>query len=305
MPAAVCLHILDSAPIDCSCQPCQPLAAAFQVDWIDQMDADAPPLNVAAGLSRGGFWRRWAATLIDWIVVAFPFQVVAAVLFPMTSGMIQMHGGLFINSCAAVTTIPKSLSPPPPHDANFAQVCHVSLFGATTGVTLTVGRTTREASTTKTVTQGYMLDQAGNPIDGFSLDWIVVSAFVVYLVWMIWKTGRTVGARIVRVRIVDTANAEMSGVPILKVIGRHLAMFAGFVPALALLLYQRLNTDGSADAMFTDHFFQWFIFSGLVAAIWCVLLVVQVARKSDPVYDRLAGTAVVRERKPVEPVKAV
>jgi uncharacterized RDD family membrane protein YckC len=167
----------------------------------------ASPLDETADLPRGGFWRRWAATLIDWIVVAVPFQALAVVLFAMTSGMVQMHGGLFFNSCDVVTTIPKSLSPPPPHDANFAQVCRVSLFGAATGVTLTVGRTTREGSTTKTVTQGYMLDQAGNPIDGFSLDWIVASAFLVYLVGMIWKTGRTVGARIVRVRVVDTADA--------------------------------------------------------------------------------------------------
>jgi hypothetical protein len=93
-------------------------------------------------------------------------------------------------------------------------------------------------------------------------------------------------------------------VPILKVISRYLAMIIGFVPALALLLYQRTITDGSADAMFTDHFFQWFIFSGLVAAIWSVLLIIQVARKRDPVYDRLAGTAVVTEQKVTKPVKA-
>ncbi|MGD0847811.1 RDD family protein [Bradyrhizobium sp.] len=269
------------------------------------MNTDGAHLEEIAKLPRAGFWRRWAATLIDWIVVAVPFQVLAVVLFATTSGMVQMHGGLFFNSCEVAKTIPQSLSPPPPHDANFATVCHVSLFGAATGVTLTVGRTTREGSTTKTVTQGYMLDQAGNPIDGFSLDWIVASAFVVYLVWMIWKKGRTVGARIVRIRIVDTADVQSSGVPILKVISRYLAMIIGFVPAMALLLYQRAITDGSADAMFTDHFFQWFIYSGLVAAIWSVLLIIQVARKTDPVYDRLAGTAVVRDQKAVQAAQAV
>ena len=63
-----------------------------------------------------------------------------------------------------------------------------------------------------------MLDQAGNPIDGFSLDWIVVFSFLVYLVWMIWKTGRTVGARILRIKIIDVADTGSSEVPILKVI---------------------------------------------------------------------------------------
>ena len=93
--------------------------------------------------------------------------------------------------------------------------------------------------------------------------------------------------------------------PILKVISCYLAMIIGFVPAMALLLYQRAITDGSADAMFTDHFFQWFIYSGLVAAIWSVLLIIQVARKTDPVYDRLAGTAVVRDQKAVQAAQAV
>jgi len=260
------------------------------------MNTNTSPLDVTGDLPRGGFWRRWAATLIDWIVVAVPFQIVAVVLFAMTSGMVQMHGGLFFNYCDVAKTIPKSLSPPPPHDANFARVCRISLFGATTGVILTVGRATREGAATKTVTQGYMLDQAGNPIDGFSLDWIVVASFLVYLVWMIWKTGRTVGARILRIKVIDVADTGSSGVPIFKVITRHLAMIIGFVPALALFLYQCAISDGSADAMFTDRFFQWFIYAGVIALIWSVLLIVQVARKKDPVYDRLAGTAVVRSR---------
>jgi RDD family len=267
------------------------------VDRIDQRwILIVPPLEGIADLPRAGFWRRWAATLIDWIVVAVPFQVLAVVLFATTTGLVQMHGGLFVNSCDVAKTIPQSLNPPPPHDSNFARVCRVSLFGATTGVTLTVGRFTQEGSTTKTVSQGYMLDQAGNPIDGFSLDWIVISAFLAYLVWMIWKTGRTVGARILRIQIVDLANPGSSGVPILKVVGRHLAMMIGFLPALGLLFYHRTATDGSADAVFTDRFFQWFIFAGLIGFIWCVLLIVQVARKRDPFYDRLAGTAVVRNR---------
>jgi hypothetical protein len=36
-----------------------------------------------------------------------------------------------------------------------------------------------------------------------------------------------------------------------------------------------------------------------------VLLIIQVARKTDPVYDRLAGTAVVRDQKAVQAAQAV
>jgi hypothetical protein len=49
-----------------------------------------------------------------------------------------------------------------------------------------------------------------------------------------------------------------------------------------------------ADAMFTKDFFRWFIFAGGLGALWVIVLVVQIARKTDPVYDRLAGTAVLK-----------
>jgi len=46
--------------------------------------------------------------------------------------------------------------------------------------------------------------------------------------------------------------------------------------------------------MFTKDFFRWFIFAGGLGALWVIVLVVQIARKTDPVYDRLAGTAVLK-----------
>jgi hypothetical protein len=104
-------------------------------------------------------------------VVIVPFAVLAAILFAATAGGVQMNSGLF-RVCAPATTVPKALDPPPPHDSNFATACNVSLFGATTGATLIVGRTTREGNVTTTVTQGYMLDADGKPIQGTSIDWI-------------------------------------------------------------------------------------------------------------------------------------
>src|SRR5471030_571807 len=121
-----------------------------------------------------------------------PFQIVAAVLFAITAGTIQMESGLY-RSCAFTKTIPQSLAPPPPHDSNFARVCRTSLFGAPTGIILTVGRTTRDGATTTSVSQNYMLDQDGKPIDGTNIDWIASLAFLVYLVGLVWKSGKTVG----------------------------------------------------------------------------------------------------------------
>jgi uncharacterized RDD family membrane protein YckC len=258
------------------------------------MSTDASPAGTIEDLPRAGFWRRLLSFLIDAIIVLVPFQVLAAILFAVTAGTVQMYGGLAFNYCDQVKTVPQSLDPPPPHDSNFAQVCRVTFFGATTGVLLTVARVTRSGSGTKAVRQGYMLNQKGDPIHGVSLDWIAGVVFLVYLLGMIWKRGRTLGDRIVGTKLVNTAPPDRPGIPITKTIARYLVMLIGFVPGIALLTYRWATTDGTADAMFDGGFFQWLLYAVLIEAAWCVLLIFQIALKIDPVYDRLAGTAVVK-----------
>jgi hypothetical protein len=257
------------------------------------MDTGAPATAAMTDLPRAGFWRRWLATLIDSIIVMLPFQVLAAVLFAMTAGAIQMNSG-FASICAPTKTISPSLDPPPPHDSNFARLCKTSFLGATTAATLTVGRTTREGSVTRTVSRAYMLDRDGNPIHGTSIDWAFWPAFLAYLTGMIWKSGKTLGARVAGVRVVDIAQPAAPGVALRKTIIRYLAMGIGAVPALAVLIYPRIAVGGDADAMFTAGFFEWYAYAAGFGALWVIFLVVQIAMKKDPVYDRLAGTAVLK-----------
>ena len=257
------------------------------------MDTGAMSTDATTELRRAGFWRRWLAIVIDGIIVIIPFQILAVILFATTAGMIQMDSGFF-STCMNGQTIPQGLDPPPPHDSNAIRVCRVSFFGAPTGAILTVARVARDGGATTTVSQSYMLDKDGTPVHGRSIDWIFQLAFVVYLVAMIWKTGRTLGSRVVKVKVIDAANPGAAGVPLRKVIGRYLAMMIGALPAFALLIYQRIAVGGSADAMFTGEFFRWFGYAAVLGGIWALVLIIQVARKRDPVYDRLAGTAVVR-----------
>jgi hypothetical protein len=259
------------------------------------MTVDALLADTTADLPRAGFWRRWLAIIIDTIVVMFPFQVLAAVLFALTAGAVQMDNGFF-SICTMEKTVPQqALDPPPPHDSNFARTCRVSFFGAPTGSTLTVGRITREGRATTTVTQTYMVDKDGELIHGTSIDGIVELALLGYLIAMIWKTGRTLGARVRRVRVVDIAAPTASGVPLHKTIARYLAMAIGVAPVCAVWLYQLAATGGDADAMFTANHFRWFMYTGALAVLWVLLLIFQIATKNDPVYDRLAGTAVLKD----------
>jgi uncharacterized RDD family membrane protein YckC len=255
------------------------------------MHSIVPGSDATTGLPRAGFWRRLLSLIVDAIIVMVPFQILAAVLFAAAGGTIQMYSGLSFTACEVGKNIPQSLDPPPPHDSNFMRVCRTSLFGATTGAVLTVGRVTHEGATTTTVSQGYMLDKSGTPIKGTSIDGIVDLALLAYLVGMIWKTGRTLGARVVGIRVVDADNPDVPGVPLHKSILRYLAMFIGAVPAFAILIQRYAVAGGNADAMFTVDVFRWFAFAAVVGALWEIVLIIQIARKTDPIYDRLAGTA--------------
>ena len=255
--------------------------------------SDRPPSLDARDLARAGFWRRFWAFFIDSIIVILPFGLLAAVLFAMTAGTVQMNSGLFTN-CVDGKTIPQGLNPPPPRDSNAMRVCQVSFFGATTGATLTVGRVTREGTSTTSVSQTYMLDKEGTPISGTSIDWIYQLAFFAYLVAMVWKTGRTLGDRAAGTRVIDVANPGAVDVPLGRAISRYLAMMIGAVPLFALLIYQYATSGDSADAMFAGQFFQWFTYAAVFGGLWAIVLIFQMGLKIDPVYDRLAGTAVVK-----------
>ncbi len=94
--------------------------------------------------------------------------------------------------------------------------------------------------------------------------------------------------------MIDTADTAARGVPVHKAIFRYLAMLIGFVPMLAALFSRYLVAGDSADAMFTDSFFRWIAAAAVFGTLWSIVQIVQIVRKKDPPYDRLAGTAVVR-----------
>ena len=139
-----------------------------------------------------------------------------------------------------------------------------------------------------------MLDRDGKPIRGTSINSIYSLAFIAYFVVLVWKTGRTPGARVMGTRVVDITTPGTAGVPLGKTIIRYLALMIGAVPAFALLLYTWLGSAEAPMRCSPHSFFHWFAYAVGLAVCGAVVLSVQVALKTDPIYDRLAGTAVLR-----------
>ena len=247
---------------------------------------------------RAGFWRRAIAALIDGLIVAVPIQILVVPLFLLTNGAVQFHGGVTYKNCAnpvQISELPSGLTPPPPENSNFAFICRTYFFGLPTAQSLTVERRTKEGNVTRTVWRAYPLGVDGKPRSAWSLDgWALILLFA-YLIFLENRFGRTIGKRLLGIRVVDLLHPERTGVPLGKVIVRHALIWAGLSFMLIAYFVSYVANGGNAEAMARGNIFTWVALGAVFFIAWALWIVVQVARKHDPVYDAIAGTAVLKQ----------
>jgi uncharacterized RDD family membrane protein YckC len=242
---------------------------------------------------RGGFWRRAIAFLIDVLVVFVPFQLLVVVLYMSSDGAVQMTSGITFTECRNVTSLPGGLDPPPPAGANFARLCRASFFGLETARWVVVGRATKEGITTKTISRSYTIGPDGKPKQAISIDTIAVLALFLYLVVLEWRLGATLGKRIQDIRVMDVAHAAHMGIPFRSAVLRNVAIGGGFFVMAAVLLVFYIANGGDLEATFSGSFFWWLAVAGVLASAFYVWIFVHIVARRDPIYDQIAGTAVV------------
>jgi len=245
---------------------------------------------------RAGYWRRFWSIAIDVIVIFAPFQFLAVWLFVGTAGHVQMAGGVVrVTRCEQVSALPNDLSPSPPGDWNVATECWTNLFGAPTAHSLTVARLTtngdKTASFTYSVGRTYALDAQGAPIQAFALDNVAFVVLALYLVAMKSLRGQSLGDRLARVKLVDIANPSRVGAPVWKVVLRYLAMALGLLPVAAWLGFLAFEFGVAASGHMSATLF--FVLCGIAVA-WALANLILIARKLDPIYDRIGGVSVRR-----------
>ena len=261
------------------------------------VDSPGPSTSLDRSIgTRAGFWRRLLAMIIDYAIIALPFQLIVAVLFVATSGRIQQFNGFTYTVCQENNKISDGmvLAPPPPSGSNFARDCSAYFLGAQIGRSLQVGRVTREGASTTTVWRSYMLDRDGQRVDGIDVDWLIVAAFVVCMLALEAQTGASIGDRATRIRVIDASRPIGAGIGWRKIIVRYSLMFAGFVPLVLVLLVFFGPFGPDIDALANSTFFSWFLSAGVFAFGWVAYFIVAIIRRRDPLYDKIAGTAVVR-----------
>lgn len=249
---------------------------------------------MTADQRRAGYWRRLLSLTTDAIVVFLPFQILAAVLFALTAGSIQFADGLTFTACKEATQLPTNLSPAPPANANSASECRIFFFGAETARRLTVRRMTKEGNTTYIVAQQYMLDKNSNQVNGYSLEWIAILTLIGYLILAKSLKGKTLGDRATKIAVVNTGDNFGSPVPLKKLVVRYLILAAPIAPVVLVQGYFLGTSGNSANQLATSGFLTWFLIAAAPAFVLYFICVVQIARKRDPLYDRIAKTAVIR-----------
>ena len=102
------------------------------------------------------------------------------------------------------------------------------------------------------------------------------------------QTGATLGSRAMRIRVVDAAAPIEPSVPLRKIVSRYLVMLIGVLLSLAILYGLNLAEVAASSLFF------WTLIGVVVAIGWIIFLIIPIANKRDPLYDRMASTAVIR-----------
>jgi uncharacterized RDD family membrane protein YckC len=243
---------------------------------------------------RAGFWRRTFSFFLDGIIVFLPFQIVAAILFALTAGLVQFTaGGINTSVCYKATGIPGDLKPPPPANPNAARVCKTSLFGAETARLLTVARVTKEGSVTYTVSETYYLDSNNKQIDAWSLNWPAYLALLAYLIALKLRKSGTLGDRAAKISVVDDSLKTSLPPPIRQMAIRYAALLGPFLVTAAIMLGLIKFFGGTADDMAKYRYLAIAFVLMTPALVYYFVCFVQIVRKTDPYWDRWAMTAVL------------
>lgn len=247
---------------------------------------------------RAGFWRRLLALTVDGLIVLVPLQVLVIVLFAQTSGAVQGSFGFNTTNCFSIEQLPDRLDPAPPVGFNSITECRTSFMGYDMARGLRVAKSTQDGSLTTSVFSDYTLGADGQPNQAFATDWIAILILFAYLILMEYRSGATVGKRLLGIRTIDVDSPSQGGIPFRKAFLRQLAMLIGLIP-LALVLIVGLaliyfyDTD-LANVLSGETLIVAMAIAGIIDVIWIVWIIISVTGKRDPIYDRMAGTAVIR-----------
>nr|WP_280954117.1 RDD family protein [Mesorhizobium loti] len=124
--------------------------------------------------------------------------------------------------------------------------------------------------------------------------------FAYFVILETWR-GATVGKMLAGIRTIDLSVSDRRPPPFVRVLLREFVKAAGFLPGLAIsmvfsIMMSSVTEMAQLEAMTsTDGWiFPLQFVAQFLPLIWLAWIGVSLVNNSDPIYDRLSGTAVVR-----------
>lgn len=249
--------------------------------------------ELVAAAPRAGFWRRATALAIDGFLVIAAFQIAVMMLFPISGGRVQMDLGLLWMDCRP--TLEPVPGAPTLQAGIFVIHCRSSVGGLMTANVMRTVRLIASDEAARTEGRTYRLNAKGEAVNGFAVDWLVDATLLVYLVERQTRAGRTLGQRLMKCRVADATTGRNPS--LWRTILRNLFIAIGFVPGMVWPVVAGALTDG----LFPPTFAKIAVWAAplLVLLGWYAVNIVLIAHKRDPFYDRWAGTAVLRDARPL------
>jgi hypothetical protein len=266
------------------------------------------------GLLRAGFWRRAGASFLDLLIIMVPIEVLLAVAFALTNGAVQGAAGVTSTICYAFDVTPELLAqiPNPPEGANVVRYCRTGLLGLDTSNVLIVGVRTEPASSgtgaTTEVTTSYPMNSRREFVNATDLSLPAYLVMIVAIIWQWARSGRTLGGRILRLRVVRVARPSADAGGTMPVSSGGIGWWVAtkrfvlsclvnffWAPGLLLVLglffwMSAIGQPGLAKiALFA------LIPIGIGQLVLLLMILTDIVQRRDPIYDRWAGTAAVVE----------
>jgi len=167
--------------------------------------------------SRAGFWRRAVAFIIDACLIGLLISAIGVICFRLTDGRMRLSSGLFdITLCSKADPQNIGLPIPPHFNVTAAEDCTNRFLGLQHDRVATITEITGSGSVIYKRSISYPLDLNGRPAEPLYLDFLWLILLPAYILLAEWRYARTVGKRLMDVRIRSLNAAPIDFVQALK-----------------------------------------------------------------------------------------
>ncbi len=271
------------------------------------MTTDSTATETARIRVSGGFWRRFLAVVLDWLIVGTLVTGVVVAAYPATGGAVRMNQPPMRFTVCQPSTLPAGFDPamaipgvdpalqarimgdPADFRPNQITECVISLFGLEVDRQRTISQVWQDGAVTRSISYNVPVDASGTVATPLYLDNAIGPAMLVLLALMEWLFGVSFGKAVTGLRVF-ARGFEQRRAGFGAVLARNLLIYGPFATfSLFSLATVTGRIPGGIPVMIAGGTLMVLMLGWLIA-----LLVGLIRGRPDPFWDVWSRTRVVR-----------